>query len=515
MPGNTIISVTPEIALEEGHTYAGGLGVLEGDKFYAAARLGLDYHVLSLLYRGGYVDYEFSETGAPKPVVQGQPKTFLEKLQKCCEIELTLKGQKVLAQGWSYVRGSARAIFFEPVEPDWAKGIVERVFIEKDSREKFLKYVFLARASAEYIKNVVGVDSVRYLDLQEAYTALLPLTLSLPGRYRLIIHTPGSWGHPSFPREFFEEEFGYKMIEDKIVLTTLGAIMSRELIMVSAKHYNVMRAVIPHLIDKARFVTNGIELERWMHPTLRARLHNGELNIKALAQGKEEARLELLRMINSRKPSRVNAETPIIVWARRITKYKRPYFVARLIEETDHDVFFVLGGKAHPDDKEGLEYMRQFKELEIKKPNVVYLHDYNVSNAKAVLAGGDLLLFTPFSGYEASGTSFMKAAVNGTPSLASRDGAAVELIREGVNGWLFGSDIRDLIDFGKDPRVPEIDAREYEELKAKLEKVLTLYSSDREGFLNVGLNAILTFAPQVDMTRVLREYYPDLVPSNS
>ncbi|MEZ0346430.1 MAG: glycogen/starch/alpha-glucan phosphorylase [Infirmifilum sp.] len=511
MPGEVIVSVTPEIALDEGNTYTGGLGVLEGDKFYTASRLGLNYHVLSLLYKGGYVDYELDAQGAPRPVPQNQSKSFFDKLKRCCELEITLKGEKVNVQGWSYEKGNARVVFFEPISPEWAKSLVDRVYIEKDPWEKFLKYVLLARASAVYIKDILGIETVKYIDLQEAYTAFLPLVLDAPGRYRLIIHTPGSWGHPSFPREYFEAEFGYKMIESKVVLTTLGAIMSRELIMVSAKHFNVMRRVIPHLINKGRFVTNGIDLDRWMHPKIREQLQNGALDIKGLASAKQVARQELLNLVGSRKKVDISNGKPIVVWTRRITMYKRPYFAEKLVEEADRDVLFILGGKAHPEDKEGLEYMRRFKELEKKKPNVVYFHDYNVSIARTIISGGDILLFTPFSGYEASGTSFMKAGVNATIPLASRDGAAVELINDGVNGWLFGEDIRDLVDFGRDPRVKEIDSREYEELKSKFYKALDLYNSSPEEFMKIGLNAILTFTPQVDMKRVLMEYYPDLV----
>ncbi len=105
----------------------------------------------------------------------------------------------------------------------------------------------------------------------------------------------------------------------------------------------------------------------------------------------------------------------------------------------------------------------------------------------------------------------MKAAINGVPSIASRDGAATELITDGVNGWLFGSDIRELIDPGGDPRSKEIDEREYAEFKARFAQVYDLYNSDKERFYLVSLSAILSFAPRVDIRRVLREYYPDLV----
>ena len=76
-----IISVTPDLALDEGYTYAGGLGVFEGDKFYAAAKLNLPYKVLTLFYNQGYVDYEFDKEGNPLPKPQQQPEAFLKKLE--------------------------------------------------------------------------------------------------------------------------------------------------------------------------------------------------------------------------------------------------------------------------------------------------------------------------------------------------------------------------------------------------------------------------------------------------
>jgi len=80
MDKDVIVSVTPEIALDELYTYAGGLGVLEGDKFYAAARRGLRYYVLTLLYRHGYVSYTFDEAGNPVPKPQEHPLRFEDVL---------------------------------------------------------------------------------------------------------------------------------------------------------------------------------------------------------------------------------------------------------------------------------------------------------------------------------------------------------------------------------------------------------------------------------------------------
>ncbi|MFZ8854809.1 MAG: glycosyl transferase family 1, partial [Thermofilaceae archaeon] len=76
--------------------------------------------------------------------------------------------------------------------------------------------------------------------------------------------------------------------------------------------------------------------------------------------------------------------------------------------------------------------------------------------------------------------------------------------------WLFGEDIRDLSSLSGE-RAARVDERDYAELKARFERVKGLYFDEREEYLRVSLNAILTFVPRVDMTRVLKEYYPDLV----
>jgi starch phosphorylase len=508
----TIVSITPEIALDHGYTFAGGLGVLEGDKFYTAGRLGLDYYVVSLLYRSGYIDYSWDENGNPIPSPQRQPEEFLKSLSLSGEFEITLRGEKVKVKAWEYRYKTAKAIFLEPDSPEWAKPLTERVFIEKSEEERFYKYLLLAKGAVAFIKEVIGLENIAYIDLQEAYTAIIPIVLKIPGRYRLIIHTPGPWGHPSFPRSFFAKELGYHFIDNPVVLTSIGAAMANEVIMVSSKHFDIMRKVIPHLLYKARFITNGVDIERWMNPKLRELLYRGELDLSSLKTAKKEARSQLVKLISSRKPMNITEDTLIFAWARRVTKYKRPYFPIRLIEELeDRDVVFVLGGKSHPEDKEGIQYMKKFKELEKKKPNVVYFHDYGIETAKTILSGSDVLAFTPFQGWEASGTSFMKAAINGVPSIASRDGAVVELLEDGVNSWLFGEDIRELIDFGRDPRVPEIDERDYKEFKEKFLAAKNLYMNDSEEFCKISLSAVLTTTSRVDMKRVLREYYPDLV----
>ena len=508
---NMIISVTPDLALDEGYTYAGGMGVLEGDKFYGAAKLGLPYKALTLFYRNGYVDYEFDEEGNPIPKPQEQPREFLDNLKSEGVLKVRLKGEEVKVEVLKYTHGTAEAVFFNPVEPEWAYHLTDRIYIERDEEEKFYKYTLLAKASAEYIKQYVGVENVNYIDLQEAYAGILPLILRLPGRYRLVIHTPGPWGHPSFPREFFEREFNYRFISPQVCLTEVGLAMSAEAFTVSAKQFDVMSEIIPHFTEKLRYVTNGVNIERWMDHRLRETYESGQLYLDNFIKIREQIKEEFTDFLRMYKDDVDVGDRLTVAWCRRLVPYKRPEFVVKAVNDLpSEDVFFVIAGKAHPYNGAGLEYMKIFRKLHMERGNVVYIPDYTVQKAKVILKSVDLLLFTPFPGWEACGTSYMKAAINGIPTLASPEGGVIEFVVDNVNGWLFGKDIREMVEPNSE-RGREINEAEYAEFRDKLRKIVKISDENVELYYKVSMNALTTFVPRVGIERVLREYYPHLV----
>jgi len=505
-----IVSVTPEIGLDEGYTYSGGLGVLEADKFYAMARMNKPYVVITLMYNSGYVDYIFDNSNNPVPVPQRHPRSFRNMLKPAGYLRINLKNSEVYVSVLEYRLNNAKVVFLSPQSPRWAYDLVDRLYIENDIDSKFYKYVLLAKGAAEYIRSRIGLRNVDIIDLQEAYTAILPLVLPLPPqKYRIIIHTPGPWGHPSFPAELFRREFGFRFFEDPVILTELGLSMSGEAVVVSRKMRDVVSKVIPHHMHKVKAITNGVDSVRWVDERVLKAYMEGRLSIDELSRIKREMASELESYLSRYKSDIKIGDSLTIAWIRRLTRYKRPDFILRFIEENPQrdGVVFVLGGKAHPFDEWGLSMMRKFKELSVKYSNVVYIHDYDVSVAKNVLPKVKLLLFTPFPGWEASGTSFMKSSMNGTPTLASRDGAVPELITDGFNGWLFGFDERCLVDIGSDPRANEINEKEYSEFSYKLNQVIQLYYNNRSEYWRVAVNASSTFISKADIVNALKQYY--------
>ncbi|NWG09318.1 MAG: glycogen/starch/alpha-glucan phosphorylase [Nitrososphaerales archaeon] len=508
-----IVSVTMDLALGEGYTYAGGLGVLEGDKFYAAGRMGIDYIVITLFYRNGYVEY-VQHNGELVPVEQEQPLEFLDKLKPLEGFIIDLKGEKVSVRIWEYTYNSARALFFEATSPDWARSLTSRIYIEGSLEEKFYKNVFLAKVAKEFIENRIGVENTDYVDLQEAHAAFLPLLLPIKDKYRLVIHTPGPWGHLVLPRELVEKEINYNFDSRSVIMTELGLSLVQDAFVVSAKQVDLTKKTFPLHAVKIRHVTNCIDLKWWMDSELRRLYIDKELDERTFRRVHEELRGKFIKYLKHLKGFEVDDERIIISYARRIASYKRPEFIMRFIEKNeDLPAIYVLSGKTHPQDFDGLKKMGQMYQMSRSHDNVFFLPNYDLKLAKLILQCSDLNIFTPFSGWEACGTSYMKAGVNGIPSLSSRDGGAIELIEDDFNGWLFGKDLRELIDIYKDPKADAINREDYAEFESKLSRIIEKYHGNKEGFYKVGLNAIKTFVPKVDINNLLIKYYNGVVKS--
>jgi len=508
---NTVVTVTPEIAFESSYNYAGGLGVLEGDKFLAASEQRLRYLVLTLLYRGGYVTYEFREHDEIIPKPQKQPQGMKELLKEKDFLRLRLKGDEVIVRPWLLERGSATAVFFEAVKPKWARLLTDRVYVERNDEERYLKYVLLAKASAKYLQDVIGLDNIEYIDLQEAYTALLTLALKNFNRFRFIIHTPGPWGHPRFPNKILMDEFGVDFGQNKVILTEIGLKNSLRVFTVSRKHNEIMRRVFPNYAEKMKYVTNGINVGRWMHPAIKEVIvKSGDIESVRMDDfwlAHLRAKEELLNRLRKLKEVKLDLDTPIVLWARRITRYKRPYFVSRFIREIGKDMnaFFLLGGKAHPKDREGIQFMKEFNDLSRKYGNVFFISNYDIREAKLMVSSSDIHLFTPFPGWEACGTSYMKTSVNGVPTLSSRDGGALELFKHEYNSWFFGKELNQLIDIYNDEKAKSLDEEDYEDFRTKLIKLISIYGSN--SFKEVSLNLLKSSINFVNIERVLKEYY--------
>jgi starch phosphorylase len=279
-------------------------------------------------------------------------------------------------------------------------------------------------------------------------------------------------------------------------------------------------------------ITNGVHAGFWAAPPMAAlfdrhisawREDNASLRYalgiprQELWVAHQHAKDELIRLVNQRCGTALYANVFTIGFARRATTWKRAdllfHDVQRLLalNRAAGPVQIIYAGKAHPQDAGGKELIHRIFEfiaqLKGQLP-VVYLEDYDMATARQLVSGVDLWLNTPQPPLEASGTSGMKAAINGVPQLSVLDGWWVEGCIEGVTGWSIGSDVSgDGASMGMAPDSADDRALDAQSLYNQLETViLPLYYRDAERWMDVMRHAIALNGSFFNTERMVDQY---------
>jgi starch phosphorylase len=217
-----------------------------------------------------------------------------------------------------------------------------------------------------------------------------------------------------------------------------------------------------------------------------------------------EAKAALFSLIKNKTGRSLTADTLTIGFARRMTPYKRADLIfrdlSRLRELSTQTcpLQLVFAGKAHPKDiagKEIIEHIATIADQMQSLMPIVYLENYDMEMAKLLVAGVDLWLNTPRRPLEASGTSGMKAAHNGVPSLSTLDGWWIEGQIEGITGWSIGS------------KAPATDEQDADDLYHKLEDVIMpLFYRNREKWIDTMRHSIALNASFFNTHRMVQQY---------
>jgi glycogen phosphorylase len=310
-------------------------------------------------------------------------------------------------------------------------------------------------------------------------------------------------------------------------MTQLALNLSTYVNGVAKQHGETSRQMFPEIPIEA--ITNGVHAGTWTSPAFQQlfdryipswREDNYSLR-GALGLPAEEvwaahliAKYDLLETVRKKTGLKFDSEAFTIGFARRATGYKRADLILadldRLREIAKNAGHFqiIYAGKAHPNDGGGKDIIRrifQAKKALRKTVPVVFLDDYNLELGGKITSGVDLWLNTPQFPLEASGTSGMKAALNGVPSLSILDGWWVEGHIEGVTGWCIGESRRTVAG-----NAPADNKAEAESLYAKLEGViLPMYYNDRAKFLEVMQHAIAINGSFFNTQRMVQQYITD------
>jgi glycogen phosphorylase len=286
-------------------------------------------------------------------------------------------------------------------------------------------------------------------------------------------HTPVPAGQDQFSRDLIRQILGSDRAsvleathccpESLLNMTFLALRFSRYVNGVAMLHGEISQDMFPRYPIHA--ITNGVHATTWTSAPFQAiydlhlpgwRRDNVYLRyaikipLDEIRQAHSQAKRALLEAIESRAGQRLNPATFTIGFARRAATYKRMKLVLsepeRLISMARSlgPIQLIFAGKAHPRDDGGKSLIREVLETSSRYGcdalRIVYVPNYDMEWAHLITSGVDLWLNTPQRPQEASGTSGMKAALNGVPSLSVLDGWWVEGCIEGVTGWSIASD---------------------------------------------------------------------------
>lgn len=534
-------------------TYAGGLGVLAGDTLRAAADSGVPMLGITLLYRKGYFRQHLDSAGnQSESEAIWEPEKHLEPVP--VRVEVMLEGRPVKIGVWKYllrgISGHEVPVYFldadlqENTPSD--RRLTDCLYGPEDPY-RFSQEAILGLGGVEVLK-ALGLERIQAFHMNEGHSALLILALAEgkvweggaqdfgeAERERVrdmcifTTHTPVPEGHDRFPMDLVRRILGEDRASfllrmgccsgEVLNMTHLALHFSRYINGVALQHGETSRSLFPNYpIDS---VTNGVHAVTWTAPPFQ-RLYDRhipawrtdnlylryaiKIPLEQIIRTHREAKESLLAEVQRRTGIRLDPEVLTLCFARRATAYKRIDLLFSDLERLKRlsreigPLQMVCAGKAHPKDTGGKEAIRRIWDaaaaLKGRIP-VVYLEEYDISWAKLLCSGADLWLNTPQKPQEASGTSGMKAALNGVPSFSVLDGWWVEGHVEDVTGWSIG-----------DGRGPDVSPhQEVASLYGKLERViLPLFYGKPDRYAEIMRSCIALNGSFFNAQRMLAQY---------
>lgn len=510
-------------------TFAGGLGVLAGDYVREAADREIPLVAVGLYYEQGFTRQELSREGK---IIEAHESKVAEEAGLTrvvtskgdpLTVSVPIQDHNVLVRAWAWTKGMVTVYFLDtrvPQNSEADQKITDQLYVtDKELRLK-----------QELILGIGGLRVLEALDhhpsvyhLNEGHSAFLVYELihhemrehgltfeaaKMRAKERVLFtnHTLVPAGNDVFSNDLVAlllSDYAAQIQVPVKTLVDLGLVQQSStfsMTILAMRAAGKINAVSKLHSEKAKEIwsdhpmfpiTNGIHIPSW------DRVGSGD--IWEMHRNNKRA---LLTRIVEEAGIMWDERTILLGWARRIVGYKRPLALVERMKrfsELAHDakrpIQIVFAGQSHPSDEDGTELLSelQYRLSSDLKGVAVYLPNYNLELAQMMVSGCDVWVNTPVVGFEACGTSGMKAALNGVLPLTTRDGWVHEIELLGV-GW------------GVD------DTNVTDDILAKLEKeILPLYyESNDQGqpvdWITMMKNARELICNEFSMTRALHQY---------
>ncbi|MGL4758847.1 MAG: alpha-glucan family phosphorylase [Patescibacteria group bacterium] len=537
----TIAYISMEFGLEDSmKTFCGGLGILSGDIFKSATDLEYNFVGFSILYKNGYFKQLIRNNEQIEQKDNWDYASQLQLINKVYEIEINREIIKY--QIWTYQYESSYSkkinkVYFIDTDiegnSNLTKSINDRIY-PSDSKLWLLQESILGLISLKINNDLnLGID-IFHLNESHGYSLCLGLMDQfqdidiVKSKHVFTTHTPLEGAHQKVEISKLEEIIDQKYTKhipkhliksNQINFTDLVMFYSKRSNAVAKRHQEVTTKMYKE--HDIKYITNGVHINTWVCEGLGKiydqYLKNWRLDPNALRQvGVIPDQL----LIDNHQRNKENLSQYLILngyefdsnvftigFARRTTGYKRADLILTQIDRLKSiakkygKLQIVFSGKAYPTDKEGKELIKKLNQatlLSDENLRIIFIPNYGMDIAKKIILGCDLWLNNPLPPLEASGTSGMKASLNGIPNFSILDGWWVEGHLEGETGWSIGNDLC----LGDQCKLIEI-----EELYSKLEYNIYETWKDKQLWSKLIKTCIALNGTYFNTHRVVQEYF--------
>ena len=517
--------------------YAGGLGILAGDYMKGAKEFGFPMVGIGIRWKQGYGEqYIDPATGKAYDAYKNQAHEFLEDTGVM--VVVPIKGRDVHVKVWRVKSFGVDSLYLLDTdieendgESRWITGQLYGWFGEE-------------RVAQEMVLGIGGVRALKALKLKpqvyhfnEGHALFAGFELMRQRMARgadfdtawartreevvFTTHTPIVQGNESHPIErlmYLGANLGLtraqlKRLGGSPFNMTVGALrLSRISNAVADLHRVTANGMWAGIKGRSEIIgiTNAIHMGTWVDSRmldLAAACDGGKARKDSVWKRHQENKAGLIRFVQERTGVTLDPKVLLIGFSRRAAPYKRSNFIfteRAFIEPLlkSGKLQIVFAGKSHPLDDNGKVIVEDIVAMTRKYPGrVVFLENYDMEIGAMLTRGSDVWLNNPRRPKEASGTSGMKAAMNGVLNLSILDGWWPEACNHGVNGWQFG----DGYENAKEALLDKHDFKAFKKVLA--DEVLPTYYERPGQWIDMMLESIRSTREAFAVKRMLEEYY--------
>lgn len=524
-----------EFAIEQPlKIYSGGLGFLAGSHMRSAYELQQNLIGIGILWKYGYYDQNRNQDQTLHPHWTEKTHNFLQDTG--IRFQVTIHGTPVWVKAW-YL--SPEVFETAPIfllstdlpENDHVSQTITHRLYDDNVSTKLAQCILLGIGGAKLIDMLNFNPEVYHLNEAHAASSIFYLYNKfhhnldeVRKRFVFTTHTPEEAGNEKHDIHLCEKMSFF----DGLPLDTVRAItgihdntfnhslaalrVARVANGVSQLHGHVSRDMWSHYpgVTEIKAITNAQNFNYWGDKKLYALIENG--NIDAITERKRELKAKTFKIVADQTGKLFKPEVLTIVWARRFAEYKRPELITRdfeafrsLLSNTDLPIQVIWAGKPYPKDQGAIDTFNHLVHMSKQFPNMAICVDYELALSRRLKQGSDIWLNTPRVPREASGTSGMTAAMNGSVNLSTDDGWICEFKKPGVNSFVVNNPGYANMNQGEQD---EYDRREI--LRILQEEILPKYYHQPDQWQTIVKQGVIDVLGYFESGRMAREYYEQI-----